>query len=190
MKVEDFTGHQDVQAAIKKLKESKKGDLLVSDLIDEAGHQYVDLVQEGGGVLGIALVGYIYVLEEMGIRFLSLAGTSAGSITTLLLAASGKPQEKKSRDLIEIISNKDFYEFVDGPKGSRKLIRLLTQQNKEQTEKKPRPDKKPKKKNMLGRIWNYTKTVAGFSYINLFIPQRLYVTFGLNPGQKFYNWLV
>ena len=35
-----------------------------SDIVDEFGNQYVDLVQEGGGVLGIALLGYTYVLEE------------------------------------------------------------------------------------------------------------------------------
>lgn len=29
-----------------------------SDIIDDEGNQYVDLVMEGGGMLGIALVGY------------------------------------------------------------------------------------------------------------------------------------
>ena len=37
-------------------------------------------MQEGGGVWGIALLGYTYILEKMGIRFFSLAGTSAGAI--------------------------------------------------------------------------------------------------------------
>ena len=41
--------------------------LQVSDVTDREGNQYVDLVQEGGGVLGIALVGYTYVLEKMAI---------------------------------------------------------------------------------------------------------------------------
>src|SRR5689334_17456764 len=58
----------------------------VSDVYDANNHQYVDLVQEGGGVWGIALLGYTYILEKMGIRFFSLAGTSAGSINTILLA--------------------------------------------------------------------------------------------------------
>ena len=35
---------------------------------------------EGGGVLGIALTGYTYILEQAGIRFLGVGGTSAGSI--------------------------------------------------------------------------------------------------------------
>ena len=50
----------------------------VSDIRDRHGNQYVDLVMEGGGVLGVALAGYSYVLESAGLRFLGLGGTSAG----------------------------------------------------------------------------------------------------------------
>ena len=57
-----------------------------SDIEDANGNQYVDLVQEGGGVLGVALVGYTYILEKAGIRFMSLAGTSAGAINTMMMA--------------------------------------------------------------------------------------------------------
>ncbi len=38
--------------------------LCVSDIRDKFGKQYVDLVQEGGGVHGVALAGYTYVLEK------------------------------------------------------------------------------------------------------------------------------
>ncbi len=85
-----------------------------TDIYDEDGHQYVNLVQEGGGVLGIALVGFTYVLGKMGIRFLSLGGTSAGSINTLLLADAGPPAEEKSVRVLEHIASKDFMDFVDG----------------------------------------------------------------------------
>lgn len=61
--------------------------LVISDVMDDLGRQYVDLVQEGGGVHGIALAGYTYMLEKMGIAFMKMAGTSAGSINTLLLNA-------------------------------------------------------------------------------------------------------
>lgn len=61
--------------------------LILSDVIDINGRQYVDLVQEGGGVHGIALAGYTYVLECMGMAFTKMAGTSAGSVNTLLLSA-------------------------------------------------------------------------------------------------------
>lgn len=49
-----------------------------SDLLDAEGNQYVEFVQEGGGVWGTALVGYLYGLEIFGVRFLKVAGTSAG----------------------------------------------------------------------------------------------------------------
>ena len=62
---------------------------------DKETLQFVDLVQEGGGTLGIALVGYVYVLEKAGIRFVSMGGTSAGSINTMLMASMGTPIEMK-----------------------------------------------------------------------------------------------
>ncbi|MBS1655056.1 MAG: patatin-like phospholipase family protein, partial [Bacteroidetes bacterium] len=78
-----------------------KQPLVVSDVKDEKGNQYVDLVQEGGGVLGVALVGYTYVLEKMGIRFFSLAGTSAGSINAMLLASCGNKEDEKMEKVID-----------------------------------------------------------------------------------------
>jgi NTE family protein len=47
----------------------------------------VDLVFEGGGVRGIALVGALAVLEERGFAPQNLAGTSAGAIVATLKAA-------------------------------------------------------------------------------------------------------
>ena len=85
-----------------------------SDALDSAGRQYVDLVMEGGGVLGIALVGYIYLLEQAGLRFSALGGASAGSITALVLAALGEPADAKSDRLVEIVANIPMASFMDG----------------------------------------------------------------------------
>lgn len=68
-------------------KDNRRSKLVISDVVDKMGTQYVDLVQEGGGVHGIALAGYTYVMEKMGVAFTKMAGTSAGSINTLLLSA-------------------------------------------------------------------------------------------------------
>lgn len=87
-----------------------------SDTEDQEGNQYVNLVQEGGAVLGLAHVGYTFILEKAGIRFWRLAGTSAGAINAVLLAAIGKKSDDKSEKMLELIANKDFIEFVDGPK--------------------------------------------------------------------------
>jgi len=73
----------------------RRSALQISDVADINGSQYVDLVQEGGGVHGIALAGYTYVLEKMGVAFMKMAGTSAGSINTLLLSALTTRSELK-----------------------------------------------------------------------------------------------
>ena len=37
---------------------------IISDVLDGQGNQYVNLVQKEEGVLGVALVGYTYILEK------------------------------------------------------------------------------------------------------------------------------
>jgi NTE family protein len=109
----------------------------ISDVRDEHGNQYVDLVQEGGGVLGIALVGYTFILEKMGIRFFSMAGTSAGSINAMLLACAGNKEDEKSYKIAGALNQLKMFSFVDGKPGRsafNKLIkkfitRLLTGKN-------------------------------------------------------------
>ncbi|MCC6411540.1 MAG: patatin-like phospholipase family protein [Saprospiraceae bacterium] len=119
---EDFT--KVAEHAIGRLREAY-GDQppVVSDVVDAKGNQYVNLVQEGGGVLGVALVGYTYVLEQMGIRFMKMAGTSAGAINTLLLAAVGKKDEEKSLKILDILSKQNLFDFVDGDPEAKNLIK-------------------------------------------------------------------
>ncbi len=87
-----------------------------------------DLVLEGGGVKGIALVGAISVLEERGYTFNRVAGTSAGSIVGALVAAG-----LSSAEMIEIMRTLDYTRFRDiGPEdrvpGLGRLYSLVTQQ--------------------------------------------------------------
>ncbi|MGE3910601.1 MAG: patatin-like phospholipase family protein [Chloroflexota bacterium] len=67
------------------------------------GKQFVDLVCEGGGVRGIALVGALAVLEERGYVPQNLAGTSAGAIVATLRAAGYDPSA-----IYDIMTSKDF----------------------------------------------------------------------------------
>ena len=69
---------------------------------------YIDLVCEGGGVRGIALVGALEVLEEAGFVAQNRAGTSAGAIVATLHAAGFEAKE-----LRDIIAETKFSEFVD-----------------------------------------------------------------------------
>lgn len=69
---------------------------------------YADLVLEGGGVKGIALVGAISVLEEEGYEFKRVAGTSAGAVVGALVAA-GIPSDR----LQEIMRSVEYSSFKD-----------------------------------------------------------------------------
>ena len=165
MNASDFTRR--VAHIILDLQEQKQKQperFIVSDVVDGKGLQYVDLVQEGGGVMGIALVGYIYVLEQMGIRFFSLAGTSAGSINTALLAALGGPDKEKCAKILEILATQDFSEFVDGGDDARQLMESLLSRN---------------------RLRKWINVTFGILR-NL---DEIFFQKGLNPGSVFQEWL-
>jgi NTE family protein len=74
----------------------------------------VDLVLEGGGVRGIALLGAVLRLYDEGYRFPRIAGTSAGAIVAALVAA----QQRAGRDLHELedaLRRAPFAELVAEP---------------------------------------------------------------------------
>jgi len=108
----DFLHHiRDLDASIQQLQAHT-----YSDLIDADGHQYIDLVMEGGGTLGLALLGYLHVLELAGLRFIGVGGTSAGAISAIALAAAGTPAQPRVGRLIEALANMPMAAFVDGRK--------------------------------------------------------------------------
>ena len=132
-----------------------------SDVLDADGRQYVDLVLEGGGMLGVALVGYTYVLEQVGIRFLSLGGTSAGAINALLLAALDARDRAKTEDMIRLLANQNFYEFIDGDADARRVIASALRGG-----------------GLLSML-----------YAGVQVRDNLEEDWGLNPGTVFYEWL-
>ncbi len=160
MEKERFTENGTVLNILKDLKTQIK-DKRFSDIKDLKGNQYVDLVQEGGGVLGVALIGYIYVLEQVGIRFLSLAGTSAGSINTMLMAAAGTCDVEKSEWILDCLCNKNLFDFVDGDSDARDFIDAL-----------------------LSDSSKFKLAIKGAQVVDNFRDD-----FGLNPGTNFHQWL-
>ena len=161
MKTTDFTNHPEVVQLLAGMKKDKIDRKQFSDLLDSSGSQYVELVQEGGGVLGVALIGYTYVLEQMGIRFFSLAGTSAGSINAMLLAGLGDVSKTKSEKVIDALVNKNLYDFVDGDSDSKDFIKALVE--------------KAKRVKLIWKGWQ--------------VIDELFDDLGLNPGDDFLNWL-
>ena len=67
-----------------------------------------DAVFEGGGVKGIGLVGAVAYAEEIGYRWVNLAGTSAGAIVAALIAAG-----YTGRELKEILNHLDYMRLRD-----------------------------------------------------------------------------
>jgi NTE family protein len=86
-----------------------------------------DLVLEGGGVKGIALVGAVDVLEENGYEVQRVAGTSAGSIVGALVAAGMSAEERR-----ELMLSVNYGAFKDKGRLDRlpggRLLSLLTEQ--------------------------------------------------------------
>lgn len=99
---------------VQKVQAEKLDQRHYSDVLDAQGYQYVDLVMEGGGVLGIAFAGYIHVLEKAGLRFVGLGGASAGSITALVLAAIDTPGQAKGERLVQVLADIPMVGFMDG----------------------------------------------------------------------------
>lgn len=141
---------------------ARPGGWQVSDVLDAAGHQYVDLVMEGGGVLGVALAGYVYVLEELGIRFLQLGGTSAASINALLMAAAGPVTEAKTDRILDTLVTEDLAMFADGDGDALDFQHALAA-----------PDS-----SLLRYLWTGAQVIDNFTN-----------DFGLHPGGTFLTWL-
>lgn len=131
--IDTFTTHPDVVNCLHELEAAftkSNRPFIVSDVYDDDGNQYVNLVQKGGGVLGIALVGYTYILEKMGIRFVRLAGTSAGAINTALMTVIGEKKDAKSTDILKAICDLNFFNLVDGHPTARWIIKnFITHKN-------------------------------------------------------------
>lgn len=74
--------------------------------------QVSDLVLEGGGVKGVAIVGAVLPLAEAGYRFPRVAGTSSGAMVGALLAALNRRGESLD-ELADIARTLDYSKFRD-----------------------------------------------------------------------------
>ena len=124
-----------------------------------------NLVFQGGGVLGLAHVGFLAGLEAAGVRCAGLAGTSAGAIVATAVACARGVELARPvhEDLFDILADMPMAKFVDGPPQIRGLIKHVLSKNG-----LPPPT-----------LWP-----AFFSAIGRLLSRR-----GLNPGQAFENWL-
>lgn len=78
----------------------------------EVAPKKADLVLEGGGVKGIALVGAAVALAEDGYRFERVAGSSAGALVGAILVAMQQRNEPMSR-VDDIMRTLDYSKMLD-----------------------------------------------------------------------------
>ncbi|OUZ11337.1 hypothetical protein BHE97_05740 [Aeromicrobium sp. PE09-221] len=71
-----------------------------------------DLVLEGGGVKGIALVGAVVALSDHGYRFARIAGSSAGAVVGAIIVAMQQRGESMSR-VDEVMRTMDYRAMLD-----------------------------------------------------------------------------
>jgi NTE family protein len=84
----------------------------------------VNLVLEGGGVKGVAIIGAVLALDEAGFRFRRVAGTSAGAIAAALVAANvaaGQPLAGVRKQIESI----DYTKFTEEPATQIGQLRAL-----------------------------------------------------------------
>lgn len=162
MKTEFFINDPDIQQYAEKARKLKEDKKRFSDIVDKDGNQYVDLVQEGGGVLGLALIGYTYILENAGIRFFNLAGASAGAINSMLIASIPDLSKAKSEEILSALSEQSLFDFVDGGKKIKRIVNRFARN----------------KSIVPNVIWNI-----------FYLKNKIMKYMGLNPGISFENWM-
>jgi NTE family protein len=74
----------------------------------DSHHLVADLVLEGGGVKGSALIGAVAAFEDAGYRFHRLAGTSMGALIASAVAAGIRPARMR-----ELMMSVDFARLLD-----------------------------------------------------------------------------
>lgn len=129
------------------------------------GRIHAHFVFQGGGILGIAHLGFYRAMEVAGIRPVGLAGTSAGAILAVLIAAArgATPDKEVGEELLSVLWAMPTESFIDGPYTSRRLIKSIL---------------------ATRSLSNLEMTVPFLSTV-----QRLFRHFGINRGVLFEEWL-
>lgn len=137
-----------------------------SDLFDSEGHQYVDLMLDGAGSASIAVLGHLHVLEQVGLRFLGIGGVSAGAIPAAVLAATNRPAQARTEQLIDILGNTPWATFIDGMQDDDGDAMAALQAWQDES------------RGTLSKLWNTSRVL-----------DNLHTLHALNRGQVFHEWM-
>jgi len=171
----NLTGDPEIRRVAGEIREKAAfGGYVISDVILREGgveYQFVDLVMEGGGTLGVALVGYIHALEQANVRFLGMGGSSVGAIVALLAYGCGGRMEAKGERLAGIIGGMDLGSLVDDSRAAKMISKLFGEQGV--------PFSVPKI--ILNLVLSLRQIVL--------LLRQISRTLGLNSGDMLYEWI-
>ena len=124
-----------------------------------------NVVFQGGGVLGLAHVGFLAGLEHAGVRCAGVAGTSAGAIVATGLACARRTDlyEPVAPKLLQLIATMPMGSFIDGPPVIRRVVKHV--------------------------LNGYSVFRPSYWRGLLSSGLRVLRKRGLNPGHTFENWL-
>jgi NTE family protein len=133
--------------------------------VGKAGNRIANIVLQGGGVLGLAHAGFVTGLETAGVRFVGIAGASAGAIMAMGMAAVRGDDLLNSthEKVVDIVGAMPMGAFIDGPYRTRRLIKQFLL----------------KRQSYLPSSWP-----AWLGALRQILHTR-----GLNPGNAFEDWL-
>lgn len=184
-RVAEFVNDQEIAALAAQARSFREGvaengnPVIISDAISRAPDgstiQWVQLVLAGGGVLGIAHVGFVYVLEEAGVRFLGMGGTSAGAINVGLIAAvRSDPAAVSWEETLKILANTEFKSFEDGNPYFVELRKSLV--SKDGSVKKDI--------SLVGKVGLVSKAL-----LNVIAIKGAWDAMGAHPAETFRKWM-
>lgn len=124
-----------------------------------------NFVFQGGGVLGLAHVGFLAGLEHAGVRCAGVAGTSAGAIVATGLACARRTDlyQPVASKLLQLVATMPMGSFIDGPPSVRRVVKHA--------------------------LNGYPVFSPSYWLGLLDSVRRILRGRGLNPGHAFENWL-
>jgi NTE family protein len=167
--IRDIPQAQQTIDKIRDLAERRQGTferLFVPYEVDGTQQLYLsNVVFQGGGVLGLAHVGFLAGLEAAGIRCAGLAGTSAGAIVATAVACVRRTNLRATAHpkLFDLLATMPMASFIDGPPPVKNLIRYILSKGAA----------------LPPGLWPAAWTAL----------RRLLAKRGLNPGLVFESWL-
>ncbi len=106
MEASDFINQHGIDPLIQEAQFMRYSGKRFSDVVDKNGFQYIDLVKHSPGFIDYSLIGYLFILEEAGIKFYNIQGSGSGATSALFFSSLGLNIHNKAIKLIKHVECK------------------------------------------------------------------------------------